>query len=1589
MDPRPPITARSFTTAAFLLLGCSLISTASPPAGQATPGETERRPGLRLAQVKVQVPGRIRGNVQVQAQVDPNAASEEEEGFDARFVQPDRDKLQVLSRAERLLKERRFGEAARDLGAIIGAEEDGALPNEGGTRKQGVRFLKAEALRLLAEMPREGREAYELRFGAESRQRLDAALAGGDVTAIEEVVRRYFHTHAGFEAAHVLGQHHLDHGRPLAAALTLQRLANVPSALERFDPLLSFRLALAWHRSGMSDQAKAVLVGLKQRQPDASILAGGREVPLFAAEEDAVAWLTKVAGTRAAPRAAESDRWAMFRGGPTRNAPSPGGRPLLNYRWRVQASSDPFLIEYMGRLRETHLDQNVTAIPAMNPLAVGGAILMRTSHNLLAVDFQTGKRIWEVSVDDAGDPLAAVRGSGNAAANATMVAGLERRLWQDATFGTLSSDGDLVFSIEDLSIAGPTAEQQKMIVGFNGRRRPDGNWPKKYNRLAAHELKTEGKLKWALGGAPGDDELPEAGAFFLGPPLPLAGRLYALAEIKEEIRLLAINPRKSGGGERLVEWSLPLAAVELSVFDNADRRLAGVSPSYADGVLVCPTGAGMVVGVDLTSRSLLWGRTYPPASDQPHMRMGAMRMQIWLDSNSAASHDGWIDSSVTLADGRALITPVEGDRLLCLGLSDGELAWEKTRQECKDGLYLGCVADGRVLVVGRTHVVAFRLVDGQPLWEQELPAGGSPSGRGFFHEGWYYLPMSTAEVLPIELATGNLGERARSRQGIVPGNLICYQGAVISQGVDSVDCFYQAADVERQIAAALQARPDDPAALALSGEVLLDQGRLEEAQSHLRRSFERDSAPRTRELLVDALLEGLRSNFVANQAAIPEIERLLERPEQWDVFLRLIASGLHAQGDHPAAFDAYLRLAELKLDPRTLGRTEPSLSVRRDRWVQARLAALRDSASAADREAMDALVASRRQAAFEAGTAEALQQFLSFFGNQPSADEVRLALAGRLSERQSALEIELLLSRIARSEQAELAGAATARLAELLARSDRPDQAAWFYRRLMDQFADVACQAGQTGRQIVDGLPSDGPLRTSLSGAEVWPVGLVETTKQAHQGASYPVIPVDFDGVDPWVGGATIRFDPQRNTLVGRDEIGRPLWSVPLADVNQQNNFGLHNPGTNRARAQGHLLVAVLGFQVLAIDTLGGPKGTARILWKEDLSGTMPGAGMMQFGIQQMRIMVPWGGQPRVIAADPSGRPLGMIGPCTTEQVCLIRGRSLIAFDLLTGQHLWVRQGIPANSQVFGDDEVVIVAPSDGEGEAIVLRALDGMELDRVSVPSANERMATIGRHVLRWTTTGSKSALALYDPWKKSDDWTREFSIGSKAALIGQEQIGIAEPEGRFSVLDLADGRPLLQGPIERRPDLSEIYILPSRNRLVLIVNSPLANDPQVAGVQPVPGGPDNPTIYDGAVYAFDRHSGERLWRTNVRNQGLMLSQPGELPVLVFASHIYKRDGNAQNIITVASVLCLDKRNGRVLYKDESPNAISTFDLAARPDARTVELKLPQQTLSMKFTDQPLPAEEPPADAAPAEGAPPQRDKSVLPEREDVNEDR
>ena len=134
------------------------------------------------------------------------------------------------------------------------------------------------------------------------------------------------------------------------------------------------------------------------------------------------------------------------------------------------------------------------------------------------------------------------------------------------------------------------------------------------------------------------------------------------------------------------------------------------------------------------------------------------------------------------------MTPIDSGELHCLNVIDGKPLWRKPRQE---DLYLACVYQGKVILVGRHGLRALRLADGETAWQLKYEGTAMPSGTGFASGAEYYVPLNTAEVAVVDLGLGRVSHSYRSRRGVVPGNLVCANGRVISQRAGAVEEFFQ------------------------------------------------------------------------------------------------------------------------------------------------------------------------------------------------------------------------------------------------------------------------------------------------------------------------------------------------------------------------------------------------------------------------------------------------------------------------------------------------------------------------------------------------------------------------------------------------------------------------------------------------------------------------------------------------------------------------------------------------------------------------------------------------------------------------------
>jgi len=1487
---------------------------------------------------------------------------------------PNRALTQHMLACRALLENKEYVTGLRRLQQLIDALDAAEDAFYNPDPKLPSRFvsLKSATADLIAALPREGLDSYELQQGAVAKGLLDTALASSDISQIESVARRFFHTRAGHAAVEELANRSLDRGDVLAAALQFQRLQRKGRRAYRNEPALSLKAAICWSRAGMLPQAIQTLEELKAASNGAPLTLAGRAYPFYEKPADARQWLVKVLGENTQLRRWVDDSWAMFRGTPARTGTSAPAAVGWDDHWSfdsipmvVFAELEPAKARQIEDL-QSRLDSlrtgafaDLLTIPACHPLVTDDLVVLRSLGSLKAVRPSTGELVWEaVTPDRSLDKLLeepGENGSSSAARNPhALNLFLAQRAWRDMTAGTLSSDGRHAFLVDDLGYQGGYRT-------LRGRQLP--SLPNTYNTLKAFDL-ASGKFLWQIGGPRDEQQRTFGGHFFLGPPLVLGNRLYCLAETNGEIRLLVLIQKQTDASPRRwtvsLDWSQSLVVPPVTIDRHPFRRLSGISPSYADGVMICPTTSGAIVGLDLAQRQLLWGYHYEPINKavSTAMRMPIMRAPTSKITQSVVTDEDegrWVDAVPTIVDGRVLVTPRDSTELHCIDLKRGRLLWRKPRAQ---GLYVAAVHQGAVVIVGQSHVRAMSLQDGSAAWKSATSTG-VPSGRGYQSGGFYYLPLQSGQIVGIDLKNGRELVRSDSRSDHIPGNLVALRGMLFSQTVDRLVAYRPLPAVETEIAARLANQPDDPLVLVDRGELRLQQGDehggLQDLRSAWRRlqaahaatqgdepreqaflkSGQLQSLERSRGLLMSAWMGGLRADFASYLQYSKDLESLLTESEDQFQFHRVMASGLHAAGQSRGAFQQYLQLAASAPGEQTLIPFAAQQSVRIDRWIRPRVAQIYHDAEPELRLWIQRQLRERFEKSLESDDVADLELFAGSFSDFPLADQVRQEMIKRLDAEKDRMRLLFQLRRLAESDQLDVAASATVQIGDVLLDGRSFAAIEGTARQLETRWAEVRC-SGRTGREHAERLRSD-PRFLKLADAQVtWPDDGIQTEIGSQSTSIRAEYPVAVKGPRGALPGWTFRLGSRRQHMIAFDGAGREQWQVPLTV--STSRFGVLGAGCV-VHISDSLLVVNLGSHFVVLDTLTA-KQTPRFLWKQALFE----GGATDRSRPVMRQVIVRGAR-QMVFSDPRGRPVGQIGPVNDQFVCYQSETDLYVADSLTGRSLWTRSGIERGSTLFGDKQTVGVIPRAGR-YATLFRALDGELLGTVELPQGEQRLAFSGTRLLCWKAT-EKPMARLINLATNEVEWTRTFDTGAKHHVVDDEELAVCEPRGQLHVLRIRDGLALMSSTIDPEQQLIGFAVRRLPGRYIVLMNRTQANAGNLLIMSTITGG----TSVNGPVYALASGTGKRIWRHDVAQQAVDLNQPRRLPILVFAARKYQRLRLGQaGVQRNYAALILDTRNGRVLFEKEGTTTMAPYRITTDVEKQQIDVAFYRQHVALRF---------------------------------------
>ena len=1506
-------------------------------------------------------------------------AQDEQSDLESSFFLPiPREARLRLDRIEKASKDERWTDAAQDLIALLAVEnaEDFLVPLDDG-KETTSESVKSTTLQLVQKLPPNVLEAYQLLVGTEPEALLKEALTENDQRKLSEVARRFLFSESGEKAAIILARKSMDARQWEGALLDLKRLDFKPPQSRKYQDETDLMRAICLREVGQEDVAKTIITRLKDDKALDRLLPGMKIVGSTPPEK-ILAQLAQAAANNEHPPYA----WRMFQGSETRTAPSRGSEPLQEVQWNARMAQSRQQQDDIRGSMQRFQDNRVPVFPAIHPVIVSNQVIFRTPAGLLATDIKSGKVLWKYPWDNLDLDLSEQESDLLSNIFPALGREFERAIWADARSGHLSSDGKRLFYVHDDR---PPGDDLGSLLASGGLRSTGGLFSGQENRLYCFDIAREGAILWQLGGASADEDQAKnqlSEARFLGPPLPIGKDLFVMAGIIDEIRLLCVDAETGH-----INWSQQLARqTSASPTELLESYLQAATPSHKGGILVCPTNSGSIVAVDLSNQALLWGFQYKePDRNRPGRRVTSRDQ----GGDFMAVADRWNDGTPLLHQGKVLVTPTDSDFLYCLDLLTGEKLWERPR---RDNVALATVQGNLALVIGKTSISGVNIESGEPAWKPEatqLPEQSLPSGYGFRLNGKYYLPTTKNEIIPIHLADGKLDTPIDAVGEL--GNLVCYKDYVISVSPEFVTAYKQIDALRREVEDRLAKDPNDAEALRMLGKLQKHDGDLAGALASLQRSMDIEVNEETRTQLVATGLAALGQDFTRFRDVVEEMERLVNSLDEKMALSRLTARGLHAEGKHDEAlkrYFAFLDLSDEYLSSQVVPGEmlihdfDPDVEVSADRWARGKISQLHDAMTAEEQERADKAVQERLDKILSAEKADSkeLTRFVNRFPRFPAAQEARIELANILLDKGLILQGESVLRGLMTQDvPAEQMGPLVFKLATGLKKSGLANESAQWFKEISSNYSNVPVDGKRTGRQVAALEQWDPVAAAIVREKSIWPYAeatadIQQRPSQGFSRVDYPIRLQEANAVAPT--DYSLLLDSDANLVIVRDSYGSPIVRIPFTT---QSGRKLYQPQIGALHAQqfGHLLVLSLGSELQAFNMMPNlpSEDSSRLIWSTDLQNGVAGSNRRtrEFDVYTKKSN-PFAEMQRTARDVTTHKPIGQFSG-NHELICYQIGSRIICRDPISGGVYWERDGAALGCELVVTDKHVIAIPEDEDHErgelgttvnAMVLSADNGELLTTVELPSSDRIWTVREGVVVAWHTKEMDQAPSLsgYDAATGKLLWTKDYEAASvtKGVLLRRKPwVATLDKFGQLRIINIPDGEIVHERTLPRDGESIQLKVVESEDQFLLAVYRDINPRPHFRSIPY----DNSETLLRGEIYAFDTETGEMAWENPALvhdNYLLEDFQSSGLPVIALVARLHRPDARTPQMNSALEVLLLDKRDGRVLFRQEFSELSVTFSLSGDPSDKSIQLQLAALEVNLKFDPDQPPVPAPPA---------------------------
>lgn len=1447
-------------------------------------------------------------------------------------------------------------------GAIDSAA--GAAPSDSfAWTATGLKSQRREVLDIFESLTDEQVQTYERTYGTLAAESLQQAEASGDLTQLQAVVRRCWPTAAGAKAVDRLATRLLDQGQPETAARLWRDLANSRLHRYRVTQTIFEKAAVAFLLAGDSRTAEEIL-----RQQEARF--GVRPLSVSDLEREVTSRVPQIGGL--------PEEWTTPYGSLRHNTVSEGTTPWLEAQWsRPLTSSTSFrMLSDWEQQKITNEAESVAA--AVTPIVVNGLIVVRDFDGVRACDPTSGKIVWRFDGTlSIAHLAAAMRETRNQPSDNSAV---ETTWAGNAAVGMISSDGERVFAIDWVEFSAIAPAVQTRSRRFSGPTISAVNRlvclpvPDEHSATVSSESPTRVQPLWTAGGTPTPSPTDRLGGhLFIGPPMAFGSSVFAIVESvrDKELKLARLDARSGQ-----LQWMQTLGIIEQPMYSPTARspRRSTCIPAIAQGIAVCPTDAGFLVGVDTVTGELLWMQTY--FEMRLPSRFGSTILRPVDEAFVGFPDPPHIDEN------RVIYLPRHSENLHCYDLQTGEELWRAPRG---DDQYIGSIRDGVICVVGNSTVRGVSPDDGSTLWKTRI---GVTSGRGVLTEDGYLVPLKSGSVARIDLQTGarqgtsivpNLLNRqfvrtntandtrlawtsrdiALARFGLVdesvdselrPGNLLLHDREVFSVGPQVITAFPQANSLLMDLRARLdstQSASVDLFQLACLELLLGHQTDGEDTLTEISEQGEHPQRTKARWMLRNLILAELRRADDTLSAErfgdrVRQFTALIDSPfdEQQLLFEKVRWERNH--GDQDSLLSVVARLPSVQLPsfvPQGNGfeAVVASTSLSRS-LIRATLKSTSDTADNPLRDAMnrDLLLALRSDSLPD------MQRFLDLYGDSPHAARVRNRLADRLILKGDVQAAELTLFPNLSSKDRQQRAVSQLLYITLLTQEQLDSEAAGVLHNSLRDSRGVSIEPLKS-----DGLQS--PLTVLAPGS-----GLQQLASPRFE---------DFVNA----------FDRNRQTWSAYLDRQLPAWNVRHVAIRRQPYSAVNQDLVRLWSQTQRRLAGPKGteFTILhngsyvnstwrLIDRYSGTeRGTIRVPNRPNIANTPSYRAIGHFmpvgtetGLTGVSLLEHRNQAPLWRFSFPPAQNIRNTlepGP-STPAVCLYQTRNhLVAVEPIQGNVLWRRSDLEIGSGVsvdreaglIGDDQVIAVFHPDQKSYTR-LDALTGAVLNTGNLPlDVRYGRAVFGRKLFHRSVINQdgEQFARVWDPLTETFDLDEPI----KTRLLNaqhNDELALLDSGGKLRIYEFPEVDLLIEtdlGP-SMTQNVNAFRFFSDQERFYINLAPPRPRlKPGMPRHYPVTNSLASWPLDLGLLVAIDRDTGDVLWKREVTHKSLLQLEQLNLPFFVAMSkvQITRQIGAVQTL----DIEVFDRQTGEPLGHERNLPTDRFIHYRLSPDRETLQL--------------------------------------------------